>query len=101
MVFPCELRSIIVPIISQEECAIAYYNIFEISNRDICTFDGHRQKGGAFGDSGGPLAVDRQLVGVMSWSKSMTLPIYPDVFVNLAHPLYRNWILANMHHVPS
>ena len=95
---PCELRSITVPIISLSECQNIYRQTAEITNKYFCTQDIHGLQGGSYGDSGGPLVVNDQLAGVYSWSKNHATPEYPDVYVNLDHPLYRNWILANLHH---
>lgn len=78
---PCESPSILVPIISLQECEriCRYHSI--IINKNICTYDINGEKGGSYGNSGGPLVVDRQLVGVYSGSKAHANPEYPDFYV--------------------
>ena len=96
MVRPEELRSIIVPTISTQECAHIYRNIGVITDKEICTHDTVERKCSGDGDSGSPLAVHGYLVGVMSWSKDNQIGEAPDVFVNVANPFYSTWIVANM-----
>lgn len=97
MVRPRQLQAITVPIIDQEVCRKIYRNFRVITIKDICTFDG--EKSCSHGDSGGPLVVDGQLVGVSAWRKPSPSGLeYPDVFVNLLQPVYRNWIKL---HIPQ
>ncbi|XP_033230876.1 trypsin delta-like [Belonocnema kinseyi] len=101
MVFPKVLRSITVPTISEEQCwrDVAQHcqeDEHEITNKVICAFDRIEGKRCSYGDSGGPLVVNGQLAGIMAWG--LENEAGPDVFMNLSHPAYRNWILSNMEH---
>ena len=42
------------------------------------------------GDSGGPLAYDGYLIGVVSWGKDCGLKDFPGVYANVI--LVRSWI---------
>ncbi|XP_033217498.1 trypsin eta-like [Belonocnema kinseyi] len=92
VVFPEELRSIPVPIMSHEECRRAYPNN-EITEKEICVFDKSGKESSCNGDSGGPFAIKNKLVGVMSWG-GVSGGGEPDVFVNVAYPKYRKWIMS-------
>lgn len=99
-IYPEELRSIVVPTISFEECANIYHDVTTITDKDICTHDRIEHKFGTDGDSGGPLVVNGYLAGVMAWNGDRegkrANRENPDVFVNVAHPFYRRWIIANI-----
>ena len=99
MIFPRELRSIDVPIISLDECASIYENIVTITSKDICTHDQINRKCACDGDSGGPLVVQGHLLGIMAWSGDGPKAEHPDVFVNLSHPTYRLWIIGHIRRI--
>ena len=88
--FPNELRSINVPIISEETCQREYNNYAPITDENICTLDRDGKLASCYGDSGAPLVFDRHLIGVMSWCRGM---YSPDVFTNVAQSDHRGWIL--------
>ena len=92
--YSLELRSITVPIISHGLCQHLYKQDSSITNNAICTLSKGKRCGD--GDSGGPLVVNGQLVGVMSWNGVYNGKAVPDVFMNVAIPEYRNWILSNI-----
>ena len=99
LVRPAELRSIIVPTISTEECAHFYRDIDVVTDKELCTQDIVDGKCGGDGDSGNPFAVNGYLVGIMSWSGGSQIGKSPDVFVNVAHPFYRKWIIEKIRHI--
>ena len=99
--FPEELRSILIPILSQQQCENAYHNHAVITNKEICTYDRGGRKCCGFGDSGGPLVVNGRLAGVMSWTGFFPNRPNPDVFMNLSHPEYRNWIISTIHNIEN
>ena len=106
LVVPNELRSIVVPVITLNACREFYRGIREITVKEICTLDRNGRKFGTSGDVGGPLVTAGSLVdtgdqiGVYSWSGKKFRRENPDVYMNLLHPLYKSWILANarIHH---
>ena len=89
---PRQLQAIKVPLIDWQECRYMYRNFHEVTDKDICTFDRNGKKGCSHGDSGGPLVVDSQLVGILSWQRVSLGLDYPDVYMNLMHPVYKTWI---------
>ena len=90
--YPEELRSITVPIISLEKCR-RIYRFNKLTERHICILDDVEWKHCGDGDSGGPLVIGGHLAGVYAWKRGC---YGPDIFMNLAHPENRNWILENM-----
>ena len=93
MEFPHLFRSIAVPIIDNADCQRPYQHNFEITDKDICTLYKNRSKCCGPDDSGGPLVVNNTLVGILAWKNNSEDPNkYPDVFMNLLHPEYREWI---------
>ncbi|XP_033229912.1 trypsin-7-like [Belonocnema kinseyi] len=97
MGFPKHLRSITLPTISTEECRNEHDGDHAITDEVICTFDTSGQKRCGVGDGGNPLVMNGQLVGLMGWNA----PGSPNIFVNLAYPEYRLWILSNLPHPHS
>ena len=88
----CGLTSINLPIISQQDCQIYYRNYYNVTSKNICTFDRNGELGCSSGDSGGPLVYHGKLLGVLSWTKDILHS--PDIFMNVANPEYRNWIMS-------
>ena len=85
---------------SQESCENYYVSIgLEITNKNICTLDESGLKYCGAGDSGDPLVVEGELAGIFTVSLYNGGPDIPDVYMNLSHPEYRNWILANMQNI--
>ena len=91
-VFPTLLHSIQVPIISPRQCREIYRGHDQISNTEICTYDPLGHKRSCFGDVGGPLVQDNELLGILSWSRVIPRLNTPDVYVNLLLDGYRQWI---------
>lgn len=74
------LEEVDVPIVSTADC-LNSYGAGEITERMICA--GHIYSGGkdaCQGDTGGPLVVDNQLVGLVSWGRGCARPGYPTVY---------------------
>ena len=95
--YPDSLRSIVVPLISLRECVNSFPHRFNITDKEICTHDRAMDKRCNSGDSGAPLVVNSRLVGVYSWSGETLGYHSPDVFMNVAVPIYRNWIMSFFH----
>ena len=75
----------------------------ELSNGDpditdlvMCTYDPEGMVKCGDGDSGDPVVAHGQLIGIMSYTRETKRQLFPDVSTNIAHPLYRNWIIANI-----
>ena len=91
-----DLRRIQVPIISQQECANIYVGHFHITDKHLCTLDRSLQKYCSRGDAGAPLVVHSQLAGVLIFLGEALGRGHPDIFINLDHPMYSNWIMSNI-----
>ncbi|XP_016979446.1 transmembrane protease serine 9-like [Drosophila rhopaloa] len=73
-----------VPVVSSEECT-QIYGAGEVTERMICA--GFVAQGGSDacqGDTGGPLVIDNQLVGLVSWGRGCARPNYPTVYCYVA-----------------
>lgn len=84
------LEEVEVPIVSFEDCTTSY-GVGEITDRMICA--GYLKAGGkdsCQGDAGGPLLVDKQLVGLVSWGRGCGRPGYPTVYTFVG--ALRQWI---------
>ena len=102
MEYAKQLRSISLPIISLESCKHYYIpKAFDISNKNICTLDEFGLKYCGAGDSGDPLVVEGELAGIFTVSEGDGGPHIPDVYMNLSHPEYRNWILSTVNYFTS
>lgn len=88
---PRALQSVVVPIVSKEDCTEAYGSLDE---GQICA--GNLQQGGkdsCQGDSGGPLTVHGRLAGIVSWGRGCAQPGYPGVYTEVSY--FRPWIRRN------
>jgi trypsin len=77
-------------IVAQATCQQTYGSINTITARMVCA--NASGKGSCNGDSGGPLTVGGQQVGVVSWGVSGCLTTYPSVFANSVN--LRSWITS-------
>ncbi|XP_045501892.1 chymotrypsin-2-like [Colias croceus] len=93
---PDKLQVLYVQIIPVQECKEVLekqYRKYPVSTKNnVCTLK-ERGKGACFGDSGGPLAANNKLIGVVSWGSPCANGL-PDVFSGVF--AYRNWILTNI-----
>lgn len=88
---PASLRSVGIPIISQNLCNDAYTNLGGVPKDQICAaYFGQGGKDSCQGDSGGPLAINGRLAGIVSWGNGCARPEYPGVYTEVAY--YRRWI---------
>ncbi|XP_055596177.1 trypsin-1-like [Uranotaenia lowii] len=85
-----KLRAALVPIMDQRECDQLYAYKGGLTSRMICA--GFREGGvdACKGDSGGPLACENKLVGVVSWGYGCAKAGYPGVYGRVA--AVRDWI---------
>ena len=82
--------------LTSQLCQNIYHNYDRVSNTEICTYDPHGQKRSCHGDVGGPLVVEDELIGVLSWTRVIPNRHTPDVYANLNLALYRQWIYTLM-----
>lgn len=79
-------------IVSNEECNTIHSST--IHSTHVCAAYPGGMKGQCSGDSGGPLFVDGQQVGIVSWSmKPCAIAPYPGVFTAVG--FYVDWINEN------
>ncbi|XP_062130648.1 trypsin eta [Drosophila sulfurigaster albostrigata] len=79
-----------VPIVGSDECN-SIYGAGEVTERMICA--GNVAQGGndaCQGDTGGPLIIDEELVGLVSWGRGCGRPGYPTVYTYVAS--FKSWI---------
>ncbi|XP_023306028.2 trypsin eta [Lucilia cuprina] len=84
------LEEVQVPIVSTAECTQSY-GVGEITERMICA--GYVKTGGrdaCQGDTGGPLVMNNQLVGLVSWGRGCARPGYPSVYTFVS--ALKKWI---------
>lgn len=89
------LREVQVPILTNEDCKKDYAAINGITNKMICAgFRGVGTKDACQDDSGGPLVVNGELVGIVSWGYGCARKNYPGVYTSVAD--YRDWIMQKI-----
>lgn len=88
--FPAQLQKVTIPIVGKYTCNKAYKKFNGgIMEGQICA--GTIGKDACIGDSGGPLAIDNRLFGIVSWGgASCADPEYPGVYTEISYQL--NWI---------
>ena len=87
---PIYLRATKVPIISKKECRKAYMNNAVLPEGQICAAYPEGGHDACQMDSGGPLAIDGRLAGVVSWGIGCGVKGNPGVYTEVAH--YADWI---------
>ena len=80
------LQRAYVPIVSLKDCR----RHLKVPDGQICA--GYLRGGvdACKADSGGPLAVENQLIGIVSWGEGCARPYYPGVYTDVSY--YREWI---------
>ncbi|XP_068083830.1 trypsin-1-like [Anabrus simplex] len=86
-----DLRQVVVPIVSNDDCNVAYYG--GIVNSMLCAGFKSGGKDACQGDSGGPLVADSKLIGIVSWGYGCARPGTPGVYTRVAS--FRTWIKEN------
>nr|XP_012218723.1 PREDICTED: chymotrypsin-2-like [Linepithema humile] len=89
-----QLQRVDIVIADQNYCSSKYrgmgYNVYATQ---VCAYDPRTEKGSCHGDSGGPLTVRGNLVGLVSWANGCASTSYPTVYTRV--PSYLDWIRAN------
>ncbi|KAJ8684100.1 hypothetical protein QAD02_019892 [Eretmocerus hayati] len=94
VVLPRASRSVQLRTISKLECLESYRSKYLVTlENQICTA-ANTKKDACVDDDGGPLVVNQQLAGIISWGESCATPEYPRVYTEVAP--YREWI---KHHI--
>jgi trypsin len=79
-----QLQAVEVNIKTRSSCNSAYSNYGGITENMICAAVSRGGKDFCTGDDGGPLVVDGQLVGIVSWAMGCALVYFPGVYSNVA-----------------
>lgn len=83
-----ELRKADIKILDQVKCNNTYENYIE--NTQICAGLEEGGKDACDGDEGGPLYVNNEVIGIMSWGKICGSKDHPTVYTKVSH--YVDWI---------
>lgn len=83
------LRQATVTVLTVAECQARWYGQ-NINANHVCTYDKGTGQSACEGDSGGPLAQNGRVIGIVSWGHSVCSGLYPSVYTNVAG--YRTWI---------
>jgi len=81
---PSQLHAVEVYIISRAACISAYDDDDRITKNMICAGVTGGGKDACHKDSGGPVVVGGQLVGILPWGVGCTEAKYPGVYSNVA-----------------
>lgn len=86
------LQSTNVPLITNKVCKIVYGN--RITDDMVCAGIPAGGRDACQGDTGGPLAVNGVLVGVISWGNGCGRPNRPGVYARVSY--FVKWIRSVM-----
>lgn len=86
------LRSVQVPIVAQNVCNLNYRGVIRPSQ--ICAGFPQGGRDACQNDSGGPLSLNGDLIGVVSFGFECARPNRPGVYARVSY--YRNWIKQNV-----
>eukprot|EP01054_Gregarina_sp_Poly1_P006715 Gregarina_sp_Poly_1__6714@NODE_3611_length_978_cov_21_725576_g2297_i0_p1_GENE_NODE_3611_length_978_cov_21_725576_g2297_i0NODE_3611_length_978_cov_21_725576_g2297_i0_p1_ORF_typecomplete_len259_score14_28Trypsin/PF00089_26/1_6e66Trypsin_2/PF13365_6/9_9e09DUF316/PF03761_15/7_4e05Peptidase_S7/PF00949_21/0_057DUF1986/PF09342_11/0_042Peptidase_S55/PF05580_12/0_056_NODE_3611_length_978_cov_21_725576_g2297_i019795 len=88
---PNELQKVDIAVVNQAQCSSVYGSMgYPIYSGHICADVPEGNKGSCNGDSGGPLFVDGEVVGLVSWAAGCARQGYPTVYTRVAE--YIDWI---------
>ncbi|XP_025986032.1 trypsin-1 [Solenopsis invicta] len=92
---PDELQRVNILIADQAFCNYVYQKDLNMNvyPTQVCANDPSAKKGACNGDSGGPLTVNGELVGIVSWSLDCALTTHPTVYTRVIS--YLDWIENN------
>ncbi|XP_071637572.1 trypsin epsilon-like isoform X1 [Temnothorax longispinosus] len=84
-----------IEVVNNDYCRDAYRNSKNIYDTHICVNDEKEKKGSCQYDSGSPLALDEELIGIASWGGyECGSKIHPDVYARI--PSYFQWIMDHI-----
>ncbi|MGW1276201.1 S1 family serine peptidase [Streptomyces tsukubensis] len=89
---PNMLQQATVTVLAMSECRLRWYGQNLSLVNHLCTYDREAGLSACSGDSGGPLARNGRVIGIVSWGVSNCSGRYPSVYTNTG--AYRAWITA-------
>jgi secreted trypsin-like serine protease len=103
--YPSALRSVSVPLVPEALCREEYVQIEQmITPRMLCAGSPHADS--CYGDSGGPLLVDRDtparppedyvLIGLVDFGEGCAQPGYAGVYTSIADPAIAHYLSSGM-----
>nr|XP_012420186.1 PREDICTED: serine protease 38 [Odobenus rosmarus divergens] len=99
---PEKLQETRMPLISLPLCQLVYGHLSHIMSDMLCAGDVWNVRTVCEGDSGGPLVCDFNhtwlQVGVVSWGRGCTYPVYPAVYARVSY--FSKWIHYYIEHTP-
>lgn len=79
------------PVVGKEKCREWYADFqWEIREDMICVGLQEGGFGACNGDSGGPMVVNNEVVGALSWEDPCARPHHPSVYTSI--PYYKDWL---------
>ncbi|XP_046736396.1 trypsin-1-like isoform X2 [Diprion similis] len=89
---PKLLQRVAIEISDQEYCKVIYQKTFnmEVDDTQVCADVPDGGKGSCHGDSGGPLTVNGELTGLVSWANGCAREGYPTVYTRVSE--FLDWI---------
>ncbi|KAG8235392.1 hypothetical protein J437_LFUL009251 [Ladona fulva] len=88
---PDDLRMVNIQISDHDQCNGIYQGDgLTVYPEQICASTEEGDKGSCNGDSGGPLFVNGQVVGLVSWARGCSLKDWPTVYTRVS--AYADWI---------
>lgn len=83
-----KLQGVALQIVNQKRCNFVYRG--RVSDTMLCAGYWKGGRDACQMDSGGPLAIDGKLVGIVSWGNECALPGFPGVYTRVTS--FRTWI---------
>lgn len=92
MDIPEILQSADLPVVEREKCKEQYSDFFwSVQDDQVCVGLDEGGVGACSGDSGGPMVVNNELVGITSWGDpACAVAKHPSVYTSV--PYYKDWV---------
>lgn len=89
------LRSVILPVWSEEQCSEAGYGPSRLTENMLCAGFHDGKKDACQGDSGGPMHMEgvtgsMEIIGLVSWGRGCARPNLPGIYTRVIN--YLPWI---------
>lgn len=87
-----QLQYVDIPVVKRSVCRNLYHaRGITITKQMICAGD---LKSACYGDSGGPMVVNKVLFGVVSFGNGCGDPVYPGVYTSISNSVMRDWVTS-------